>query len=104
AVSRNGCIGGAAEERRDSVGQREETPRPRDALQLVLPAVVERETAADDEIDNRPRHPHLVRLRASLDSLREVDADASDVVSSTLDLAGVESDADGETSMCQRVA
>ena len=48
-----------------------------------------REPRPDHEILDRPRDEHLAGLRGGLHPRGDVDADASDVVAASFDLAGV---------------
>src|SRR2546423_15239087 len=65
-------------------------PPPRDALQLVLAALLEGDPGAGHEVAHRARHEHLARLRERRDAGTGVDGDPAHLAVRELALAGVE--------------
>src|SRR4029453_16293036 len=78
----------------------EELPLVGDAFERVGAAISERDARAANKVGDGARDKDFVRTRERLDSLGDVDGDATDVVTPQLDFSSVEaathSDADGE--------
>jgi hypothetical protein len=79
-----------------------EMPSVRDAPQLVLAGILERESGAGDKILDGARDENLGRLSARRHTGTDVDRDAPDVVPVELDLAGVKPDAHVDTEIAHR--
>ena len=77
----------------------EELPLVGDAFARVGAAISERDARAASKVGDSARDKDFVRPRERLDSLRDVDGDAANVVTAQLDFASVEAathtDADG---------
>src|SRR5918912_4581027 len=68
-------------------------PRPGDALQLVLAALLEGDPGAGDEVAHRARDEHLARPRERRDARPRVDGDPAHLPVRELALAGVQAGA-----------
>ena len=87
-----------------SVDHGEQLPPPGHAPELMLTAIVEDDSRADDQVGHGSRHPDLTRLHAGFNPCHDVDADAGDVVTPAFDLAGVYPDAHVEAELVRAVA
>src|SRR5712675_792168 len=83
---------------------REETPRPVDSFELVVTGVRKGDARAGHQVHDRPRHQHLAGAGAGLDSLRQVHRYAADVVTSNLNLASMDPEADLQSEPAEAVA
>jgi hypothetical protein len=80
-------------------------PRLRNALELVLAAILELEPGAGDKIMRRRRHEHLAWSGAGGYARADMHRDAARLIATqTLDLAGVHARAHIEAELTQRVA
>src|SRR5207342_841837 len=81
-----------------------QAPTIRDALQFVLPAVLEGESRAGDQVLHRIRDEHLARSCQRRHAGTDVDGDPPDGVALELDLTCVKPDADVEAEILHRVS
>src|SRR4051812_43618075 len=87
-----------------SVGDGEELPATRDALEVVLAAIAELNARAGDQIGDRSGDQHFARAGKRANPCADVHADATDVVAPQLDLTGVEPGAQLEVERPGRAA
>src|SRR2546429_9880292 len=81
----------------------EEAPLIRDALQRVLPAVVELESRSRNDSLYGLRYEHFARTREIPHARRDVDGDAADILTHYLHLARMQSNARFESDLPHRI-
>ena len=86
------CIGGRGRLGHRSPDKRKQSPRVRDALEVVFTPILKVETRSSHQVGNRPRDQDLSRSRGSSDSCTDMDSDSSEVLSSDFDFSGVKTD------------
>src|SRR5690349_9610939 len=87
-----------------SLGDGKEAPGVWDPLEFMLPAVIELDPGAGDEVLHGARNEHLAGSRKRRDASADRDRDAFDLAVCDLTLAGMEAGTNVEVESLKRVA